>query len=107
MRDHPCSRLGAGRDFYLLLPQLEDPDGSGSGGGSGSRGMDPRIRIRFYTKMSWIRNTADWMLLLIESGSNTDPNPKPCATAARDFYLFLPQLEDPNGAEWILPVLFK
>jgi hypothetical protein len=29
------------------------------GSGSGLvRGMDPRIRIRIHTKMSWIRNTA-------------------------------------------------
>ncbi len=28
------------------------------GSGSSSRGMDPRIRIRIHTKMSWIRNTA-------------------------------------------------
>jgi hypothetical protein len=33
-------------------------EGSGSASGSISqRGMDPRIRIRIHTKMSWIRNT--------------------------------------------------
>jgi hypothetical protein len=33
-------------------------EGSGSASGSISqRGVDPRIRIRIHTKMSWIRNT--------------------------------------------------
>jgi hypothetical protein len=29
------------------------------------RGMDQRIRIRIHSKMSWIRNTAFYMLMMI------------------------------------------
>ena len=30
------------------------------------RGMDPQIRIRIHTKMSWIRNTGFWHYYLVE-----------------------------------------
>ncbi len=37
------------------------------------RGMDPRIRIRIHTKMSWIRNTGYWQRKFLHRASWTDP----------------------------------
>ncbi len=47
-------------------------------------GMDPRIRIRIHTKMSWIRNTADRQVsLLVKCQAACAAQPQPdrlCAT---------------------------
>jgi hypothetical protein len=42
--------------------EQESASGAGSASGSVSHKYGPRIRIRIHTKVSWIRNTAVWVL---------------------------------------------
>ncbi len=49
--------------IYVFLALLDpDPDPLVTG-------MDPRIRIRIHTKMSWIRNTGNLFRVLFSTGS--------------------------------------
>jgi hypothetical protein len=58
MRYHLCSRLEAGRNFYLFLPQLEDPDGAERD--AGDRRVAPQLRVIF---------------ALLDPDPDTDPDP--------------------------------
>ncbi len=167
MRDHPCSRPQRPPNFYLFLPQLEDPDsaewdagerragcapaaghfclpGSGSGfrirsrthwpdwiriqygSGCGTLQKSRRIFTFFFLNSKTLTAPSEtlatgglrpscgsflpsWIRIRIP---NTDPDPlawlntdptririRNHAQQPEDFYLFLPQLEDPDSSE--------